>query len=162
MAATETAIPVADDTITDDLDNRYLTFFLKDSFYGIELSHVIEIVSVPSITKIPNLPLYIKGIINLRGKVVPVIDVRLKFNQEERAYDDKTCIIVVDVNDMHIGLIVDSVAEVLTIQKDQCTPPPDLGNSTSDKYLKSIATIGSQVIMNIDCQKFFQADLNIY
>lgn len=161
MATIDSSIAGAE-TVADDLDNRYLTFFMKDVFYGIELSHVIEIVSVPPITTIPSLPNYIKGIINLRGKVVPVIDVRLKFNQEAREYDDKTCIIVVVINDMHVGLIVDSVAEVLTIEKNQCTLPPDFGTSSTDKYLKSIAKIDSQVVMNIDCQKFFHADLNSY
>lgn len=145
----------------DDPHGRYLTFHMGKIVYGIELAHVLDIVNVPMITRVPGLPNYIKGIINLRGKVAPVIDVRLKFNQPERAYDDKTCIIVVSIRDMKVGLIVDSVVEVLTIDDSESSPPPDLGINSSDKYLKSIAKVeGRGVIMNIDCEKFFQNDLN--
>lgn len=81
-------ITVSKDAL-DDLSGRYLTFYIDDTFYGIELLHILEIISIQSITSVPSLPHYYKGLINLRGKVVPVIDVRLKFNQEERAYDEK-------------------------------------------------------------------------
>ena len=149
-----------DEEVLDDLKGRYLTFYIGDTFFGIELLHVIEIISVQPITRVPNLPAYIKGIINLRGKVVPVIDVRLKFNQEEIEYDDKTCIIIVTIDDMHVGLIVDSVAEVVSISKTENAPPPKLGSTSTDNYLSSIAKVGNHVIMNIDCQKFFQSDLH--
>ncbi|MCI8649691.1 MAG: purine-binding chemotaxis protein CheW [Anaerotruncus sp.] len=149
-------------TRTDDLDGRFLTFYIGDVLYGIELANVIEIISVPLVTRVPGLPEYIKGIINLRGKVVSIIDVRLKFNQEERAYDGKTCIIVVTIHDMTVGLVVDSVAGVLSVDPNQSTPPPDLGVSCSDKYLKSIARVDGKIVMNIDCEKFFQSDLAIY
>lgn len=161
MASTSTVLNTAEDAL-DDLNGRFLTFFIDETFYGIELLHVIEIISVQPTTRIPNLPHYIKGIINLRGKVVPVIDVRLKFNQPEREYDDKTCIIVVAINEMLVGLIVDSVAEVVTIDRDDRNPPPDLGNGTGDKYLRSIAKVGNKVILNIDCEKFFASDLRPY
>ena len=94
MSTANAAIETVAGTALDELSNRSLTFLIGDVVYGIELSHVIEIISIQPITPVPALPAYIKGIINLRGKVVPVIDVRLKFNQEERAYDEKTCIIV--------------------------------------------------------------------
>ena len=145
----------------DGMQGQYLTFSICDVLYGVELLRVIDIIMIQSITHVPHLPNYIKGIINLRGKVAPVIDVRLKFNQPERAYDDKTCIIVVSIRDMKVGLIVDSVVEVLTIDDSESSPPPDLGINSSDKYLKSIAKVeGRGVIMNIDCEKFFQNDLN--
>ena len=144
MSTANAAIETVAGTALDELSNRSLTFLIGDVVYGIELSHVIEI----------------KGIINLRGKVVPVIDVRLKFNQEERAYDEKTCIIVTMIHDMHVGLIVDRVAEVLDIAPENSTPPPELGLNATDKYLTSIAKVGNRIIMNIDCQKFFMADLN--
>lgn len=160
MSTANTTIEMAANTALDDLSNRSLTFLIGDIFYGIDLSHVIEIISIQPITPVPALPTYIKGIINLRGKVVPVIDVRLKFNQEERAYDDKTCIIVTTIHDMHVGLIVDMVAEVLSITLEDSTPPPELGLNATDKYLTSIAKVGNRIIMNIDCQKFFMADLS--
>ena len=144
-----------------DLSGRYLTFYIDDTFYGIELLHILEIISIQSITSVPSLPHYYKGLINLRGKVVPVIDVRLKFNQEERAYDEKNCIIVVTIQDMQVGLIVDSVAEVVTIEEDQKNDPPELGGNSA-RYLSSIARVGDKVILNIDCDKFFQNDLRLY
>lgn len=153
-------ITVSKDAL-DDLSGRYLTFYIDDTFYGIELLHILEIISIQSITSVPSLPHYYKGLINLRGKVVPVIDVRLKFNQEERAYDEKNCIIVVTIQDMQVGLIVDSVAEVVTIEEDQKNDPPELGGNSA-RYLSSIARVGDKVILNIDCDKFFQNDLRLY
>lgn len=154
---------MADNKITaetlDDLNGRFLTFYIGDSIYGLELLHVIEIIGVVSITKVPNVPAYIKGIINLRGKVVPVIDVRLKFNQFEKEYDEKTCIIVVDIEDMHVGLIVDSVSEVVTVDKGDLAEPPEFSSGISNRYLQSVANINGRVILNIDCMRFFQSDL---
>jgi len=145
----------------DDLNGRFLTFFIDDTFYGIELLHIVEIISVQPITCVPGLPHYFKGIINLRGKVAPVIDVRLKFNMEERPYDDKTCFIVVTIDDMQVALIVDSVVEVVTVQREQESAPPDMDRE-GDRYLRSIAKLGDKVILNIDCKKFFQSDLQLY
>ena len=145
----------------DDLNGRYLTFYIGETCYGIELCNVIEIIGVPSVTHVPSLPAYIKGIINLRGKVVPVIDVRVKFDQEERAYDDKTCVIVVMVEEMQVGLIVDVVADVVSIGDGESNEPPDLGKA-GERYLSSIAKIGEKVVLNIDCKKFFQIDLLLY
>lgn len=153
------AIASASAETLDELNNRFLTFTIGETLYGLELLHVIEIISVQPITRVPNLPDYIKGIINLRGKVVPVIDVRAKFNQEPRPYDDKTCIIVVVINDMQVGLIVDSVAEVVTIEKDEMAEPPQVSHGQGDRYLSSIAKVGEKVILNIDCNKFFENDL---
>ncbi|MEF9976118.1 MAG: chemotaxis protein CheW, partial [Oscillospiraceae bacterium] len=82
-------------TAEDDLDGKYLTFFIGEATYGVELINVIEIISVQNITNVPGIPGYIKGIINLRGRIVPVIDVRTKIGLEERAYDERTCIIVI-------------------------------------------------------------------
>lgn len=161
MATENTLTNPAEETL-DDLNGRFLTFYIGNTIYGIELLHVIEIISIEPVTRVPGVPAYIKGIFNLRGKVVPVIDVRLKFNQEERPYDDKTCIIVVTIHDMQVGLIVDSVSEVVTIGKEERTTPPDLGSGTTDRYLRSIAKIGNRIILNIDCEKFFQNDLLAY
>ena len=145
----------------DDLSGRFLTFRIGDALYSIELLHVLEIINVQGITRVPSLPSYIKGITNLRGKVVPVIDVRLKFNMPEQPYNEKTCIIVVLIQNMQVGLIVDSVDEVATIGAAARTAPPTLRSAT-DTYLRSIARIGEKNILNIDCEKFFQSDLNIF
>lgn len=147
-------------TAVDDLQGRFLTFYIDQTVYGLELFNVIEIVSIQDVTRIPSVPDYIKGIINLRGKVVPIIDVRLKLKQPERAYDEKTCIIVVVIDDMQVGLIVDRVSEVVTIGQNELADPPSIGNSSNDKYLQSIATVDDKIVLNIDCNKFFYSDLH--
>lgn len=144
----------------DDLNGRFLTFYIGSTVYGIELLHVIEIISIQSITRVPNVPNHVRGIINLRGKIVPVIDVRLKLQQDSRAYDDKTCIIVVIIEDMHVGLIVDSVSEVATVDMDNISQPPEFSNNRTNGYLKSVAKISDKVVLNLDCDKFFESDLS--
>ena len=113
--------------IQDDLTGRYLTFDIDDSIYSLPLNNVIEIIGIQHVTHIPNVPHYIKGIINLRGKIVPISDVRLKFGLDERPYDDKTCIVIVMINDMNVGVIVDRVAEVVSLDKSNMAPPPVTG-----------------------------------
>ena len=124
------------------------------------INHVTEIISIQSITRIPLVSPYIKGIINLRGKVIPVIDVRLKLCQEERPYDDKTCIVVVFINDTQIGLIVDSVSEVVTIVRSKMAAPPPSAAGIADRYVSAAAEIDQQVILILNFSKFFQADLD--
>lgn len=142
----------------DELSGRVLLFYIGETLYGIPLTHVIEIINVQSSTHLPGVAPYIKGVINLRGKVVPVIDVRLKFHLEERPYDDKTCTIVVDIHDMHVGLIVDSVSEVITIDASCMATPPD-GEGSGERYLASVSEINGRIVLNIDCERFFQSDL---
>ncbi len=116
--------------VNDDLVGRYLSFNIGESLYGIELQYIIEIVSMEQITVVPSLPNYILGIMNLRGKVVPVIDIRLKLNQEPRPFDEKTCIIITQIDEMQVGLIVDSVAEVLSSAQTEKMAPPDMAKTT--------------------------------
>ena len=146
----------------DELRDRFLTFYIEDTFYSIELCHIIEIISIQLTTYVPGLPEYFKGIINLRGKVVPVIDVRLKFGQPPREYDDKTCIIIVTIHDMQVGLIVDRVAEVVSIETEHRNVLPTAGNRNTNRYLSFIAKVDNKAILNIDCEKFFLSDLRTY
>ena len=148
-----------DALVLDDLSGRCLTFYIEETVYSLPLSHVIEIIGMQRVTHIPGMPIYIKGIVNLRGKVVPIMDVRLKFGQPEREYDDKTCIIIILINDINVGLIVDRVEDVITLSRDNMAPPPLSDRRMGDSYLNSISTIGETVVMNIDCEKFFQVDL---
>jgi len=145
--------------VQDDLTGRYLTFDIEDTIYSLPLTSVIEIIGIQHITHIPNVPHYIKGIINLRGKIVPISDVRLKFGLDERPYDDKTCIVIVLINDMNVGVIVDRVAEVVSLERSNMAPPPLSDKRLGDSYLDSISTLSEKVIMNIDVVKFFQADM---
>ena len=146
--------------VNDDLAGRFLSFNIGDSLYGIELPYVIEIVSMQQITVVPSLPHYILGIMNLRGKVVPVIDVRLKLNQELRPYDDKTCIIITQIDEMQVGLIVDSVAEVLSSAQTDKMAPPEIP-SNGENYINSIMHIDHKVVLCLDCEKFFSSELKM-
>jgi len=113
----------------DTQKNKYLTFSLGEEYYGIEIQHVTEIVGMQSITKVPNLPDSVRGIINLRGNIIPVMDARIKFDKEMIAYNDRTCFIVIEIVDLMIGIIVDAVSEVLTIDDEFIVPPPIIVSS---------------------------------
>lgn len=136
----------------DTQKGKFLTFSLGEEVYGIDIVYVTEIVGIQPITVVPELPNFIKGIINLRGKIIPVMDIRLKFKKEPRDYNDRTCIIVIEVHELAIGLIVDAVAEVLNIDDDDIVPPPSLSN-TGRKYIKSIGKKEDQVTLILDCDK---------
>ncbi len=146
--------------VMDDLSSQFLTFYIDDAIYGIPLADVIEIINIQNITTIPNVPAYIKGITNLRGKVVPVLDVHLKMNKMETEYNDKTCIIVVDIHEMQIGLVVDSVSEVITLTKEQMAAPPKNDEYGYSQFLDSIVEMNGKIILNIDFDKFFKNDLS--
>ena len=110
-----------------DSGGRYLTFKLGGEEYGVEILKVREIIGVMDITVVPRVPRHMKGIINLRGSVVPLIDLRLKFGLEEIAYGEETCIIVIDVG-QSFGIVVDTVSEVLDIPRENIENPPSLGS----------------------------------
>lgn len=148
------------DTIGDDLAGRYLTFYMDDKSYGVELMHVLEIISIQVITTIPRTPAYVKGIINLRGRIVPVIDVRTKFAMPQREYDERTCIIVLNMAEMYVGLIVDMVSEVITLDNNTLSSLPELNNTVATSYLSSVAKVGEKLVLNLDCEKFLQDDLS--
>ena len=137
----------------DTQKDRYLTFLLGNECYGMEIKFVIEIIGIQAITEIPELPEYVKGIINLRGKIIPVIDVRVRFKKETKEYNDRTCVIVVDIKDLSVGLIVDSVAEVITIQEQDIVDPPQINKGTNNRYIKEIGKVGTAVKLLLDCEK---------
>ncbi len=118
------------------LGGKYLTFTLGDEDYGVGILKVREIIGMMEITAVPHTPPYVKGVINLRGRVIPVIELRTKFGLEPREYDERTCIIVVEVQGasetVQVGMIVDSVSEVLTIPDEDIEPPPAFGASGLD------------------------------
>ncbi len=139
----------------DTQKGRYLTFSLGKEAYGIEIMYVTEIIGIQAITELPELPEYIRGIINLRGKIIPVMDVRLRFKKEFREYNDRTCIIVVDIEEISIGLIVDSVSEVLTIGEENIVEPPRMGKEPQNRYIKNIGKVGNDVKLLLDCETLF-------
>lgn len=141
------------ETEEDTQKGRFLTFSLGKEEYGIEIRYVTEIIDIQQIVEIPNLPDYIKGVINLRGKIIPVMDMRLRFKKKEKAYTDRTCIIIIDIEDLCIGLIVDSVSEVLSIREADIAPPPELDSNRTSKYIKAMGKVANTVKLILDCDK---------
>jgi len=137
----------------DTQKGRFLTFKLGDEVFGLEIKYVTEIVGIQPITNIPEVPNYVKGIINLRGKVISVIDVRIKFKKEPVDYDERTCIIVIDIDDMSIGLIVDEVSEVLTIKDEDIVPPPSYKTGFENEYIKGVGKYKDGVKLLLDSNK---------
>lgn len=137
----------------DGQKGKFLTFFLANEVYGIEIRFVTEIVGLQAITEVPELPSYIRGIINLRGKIIPVMDVRARFGKELREYDERTCVIVIEVQEIAIGLIVDSVAEVMDISEENIVPPPQVSKGYHHKYIKGIGKVGNEVKLLLDCDR---------
>ncbi|SHI68682.1 chemotaxis protein CheW [Lutispora thermophila] len=136
----------------DTLGDRFLTFQLDKEVYGIEIRNVTEIIGIQAITEVPELPDYIRGIINLRGKIIPVMDVRLRFKKNFREYNDRTCVIVVNIHEQTIGLVVDSVSEVISIPETEIVAPPEVGKE-GNKYIKGIGKQGNEVKLLLDCEK---------
>ncbi|MDR3590977.1 MAG: chemotaxis protein CheW [Negativicutes bacterium] len=138
----------------DTQKGRFLTFALGAEVYGIEIRFVTEIIGMQSITVVPDLPEYIQGIINLRGKIIPVIDVRLRFKKPSLEYNDRTCIVVVDIKGIAVGLIVDTVAEVMTIADQDIVPPPKLNNGNyHQRFTRAIGKVGNDVKLILDCER---------
>lgn len=142
----------------DTQHGRFLTFALGEEVFGIEIKYVTEIIGVQPITRLPEVPAFIKGIINLRGKIIPVIDVRLKFKKPEVPYDDRTCVIVVETQEVLVGLIVDNVAEVITIGDEEIVPPPDYGADTNNKYIQGIGKVGNEVKLLLNTERLFREE----
>ena len=140
----------------DTQHGRFLTFTFEEEVYGIEIKYVTEIIGIQSITKVPEVPEYVKGIINLRGKIIPVIDVRIKFGKEAMEYNDRTCIVVIDIIEVSVGLIVDNVDEVLTIDDQEIAAPPANKTGFENRYIKGIGKSGGKVQLLLDCEKLLK------
>lgn len=137
---------------------KFLTFALASEEYGLEILKVREIMGLMVITKVPRTPDYVKGVINLRGKVIPVIDLRLKFGFEPFEATKETCVIVVEVNDVLVGIIVDRVSEVLDIVENDIETTPSFGVSVNTDFILGIGKIKGKVIMLLDINKVLSND----
>lgn len=135
---------------------KYLTFSLAEEEYGIGILKVKEIIGMMPVTSVPRTPVFVKGVINLRGKVIPVIDLRSKFDMESIPYNDRTCIVVVEIDNdtstVLIGIVVDSVSEVLNIREDEIEETPAFGSRLDTEYILGMAKINSgvKILLNID------------
>lgn len=151
-------LEVDDEDDDDTQKDRYLTFRILNEEYGIEIMYVNEIIGMYKITPVPEMPSYVKGVINLRGKVIPVIDVRLRFGMNQKEYDERTCIIVVNMEYLEVGLIVDTVNEVVQIPEEDIEKPSRLSQSRKSLFIKGLGKIGENVKILLDVNKLLHSD----
>lgn len=140
------------------LGGKYLTFGLADEEYGLEILKVREINGMMDITAVPRTPDFIQGVINLRGKVIPVVDLRLKFGMSAIEPTEQTCIIVVDVGRVEMGIIVDKVSEVLNIAGEDIEPPPTFGVSVDTDFILGMGKANSKVTILLDISRVLTGD----
>lgn len=137
---------------------KFLSFYLKQEEYGIEILKVQEIIGILPITRVPRTPEFVRGVINLRGKIIPVTDLRSKFNMEEREENNETCIIVVQTYGLEIGVIVDKVSEVLDIADAEIEDVPSFGTDVSTDYLLGIGNTNGRVRLLLDIDRILTAN----
>lgn len=135
------------------VDYRYMGFSQEDEDYLIEIKYVIEIIGMQNITPLPNSKQYLKGIINLRGLIIPIISTRLRFGKNEIVYNERTCIIIINYDNYNIGLIVDNVTEVFHILPENISPPPDTNKGTNSNFINGIGKLDDKVCIILDLEK---------
>lgn len=152
----------AEGKIQSNLEGKYLTFSMAEEEYGIGILKVKEIIGMMPITSVPRTARFVKGVINLRGKVIPVVDLRLRFGMETRDYNDRTCIIVVEIDGsagtILMGIVVDSVSEVLNIKGGDIEPPPAFGAALDTEYIQGMAKSEGDVKILLDINKVLNAE----
>jgi purine-binding chemotaxis protein CheW len=156
------------DSIDPQVENykgKYLTFNLMDEYYGVKVEWILQIIAIPNITMIPKTPHYVRGVINLRGKIIPVIDLRIKFSLPEIEYNDRTSIVVIKIKDQHstelfIGIIVDKVLEVIDIHDSEIEKTPAFGVEMDTHYILGMAKVKQKVVSLLDINTVLvEADL---
>ena len=142
--------------MSEEFAGKYLTFNLADEEYGIAILKVKEIIGMMPVTQVPKTPEYVKGVVNLRGKVIPVTDLRLKFGLPEIDYTERTCIIVIEINGQNgtilVGIVVDAVSEVLNIKAEEIEPAPAFGDTLDTGFILGMAKTeeGVKILLDID------------
>ena len=141
---------------------KFLTFLLGSEEYGIPINKIKEIIGIMEITSVPRTPVFIKGVINLRGKIIPVMDLRLKFELGEKEYNQRTCIIVVEIDFSGsrrlMGIVVDTVSEVVNIQKGDIELPPQYGGRMDTAFLTGMGKVKGKVILLLDIEQVLNSD----
>ena len=138
--------------------SRYLSFFVKDEMYGIGIAHINEIIAMMKITHVPRTPNFVEGVINLRGSIIPIVDIRGKFGIQKKEHDMNTAIIINEVSGVNIGFIVDRVEDVLTLDNRELSEPPKFGSHIDTSFIQSVAEVDKNVILILDIQKIFEDD----
>lgn len=149
--------------ITSDSQQEFLTFVLGDENYALDIMTVKEIRGYEEVTKIANAPAYIKGVLNLRGDIVPIIDLRIKFDVGEATYNEFTIVIMLMIGDRIVGIVVDEVSDVIKVNDDDIKPSPEFGVAFDSAYLHGLTTIKEQMIILVNIQKLISSDeLGLY
>ncbi|MBT3355614.1 MAG: purine-binding chemotaxis protein CheW [Candidatus Scalindua sp.] len=146
------------DKKNQDQEGKYLTFVLGSEEYGIAILRVREIIGLMDITTVPQTPEYMKGVINLRGKVIPVIDLRLKFSMQEEEHTQETCVIVTEVNSTSIGIIVDSVSEVLDIKSGEIEDTPSFGQGIDTDFIMGLGKVKEKIVIMLDIEEVLSSE----
>lgn len=137
---------------------EFLVFTLGDEEYGIDILKVQEIRGYDQVTRIANTPSFIKGVTNLRGVIVPIVDLRIKFNQEDVDYNDNTVVIVLNLGQRVVGIVVDGVSDVLSLTSDQIRPAPEFAVTLSTEYLTGLGALGERMLILVNIEKLLNSD----
>ncbi len=142
-----------DEEDADTQKDKYLTFRLGDEDYGLEIRHVKEIISIQKITDVPDLPEFVRGVINLRGQVIPTLDLRLRFGLPAKDYDERTCIIITHMHDTPVGIIVDTVNEVMDIPPETISDAPSVQKGAAHRFIQGLGWVGDKVLILLTAEK---------
>lgn len=145
---------LADETVGQE----FLIFTLGDEEYGVDILKVQEIRGYDQVTRIANTPSFIKGVTNLRGVIVPIVDLRIKFAQQEVDYDDNTVVIVLNLGQRVVGIVVDGVSDVLSLAADQIRPAPEFAVTLSTEYLTGLGSLGERMLILVDIEKLLSSE----
>lgn len=132
---------------------KFLTFIIDNQFYAFHINDVVEIIGMVDITPVPEFPDYAKGIVNLRGTLIPIIDVRLRFSKNEMDYNERTCIIILNLKGTQVGFIVDTVDEVIDIDKENLSSVPKLSDTKTRKFIEGVGKLTNKIVMIVNAQK---------
>ena len=144
--------------VTGGQDKEYLSFVLGDEHYALDITTVKEIRGYEQVTKIANSPAFIKGVINLRGDIVPIVDLRIKFNVGEATYNDFTIVIMLNIKQRIVGIVVDGVSDVIRLEEEQVLPPPEFGVAFDSRYLLGLADIDEHMVILVNIESLITSD----
>ena len=139
-------------------DKEYLSFVLADEHYALDIKTVKEIRGYEQVTKIANAPAFIKGVINLRGDIVPIVDLRLKFNVGEATYTEFTIVIMLNIQDRIVGIVVDGVSDVIRLMEDQILAPPEFGVAFDSRYLHGLVDVDGQMVILVNIESLITSE----
>lgn len=161
LAAAEQVLP-GEETESKGDEQEFLTFTLGDEEYGVDILKVQEIRGYDTVTALPDAPEFIKGVINLRGTIVPILDLRLKFNLSKAEYNEFTVMIILNVADRVVGIVVDGVSDVIDLPESAIRPAPEIGGSIEDQYITGIGTVDERMLILLDIERLItSADMGL-